>query len=257
MAISRQDRALIQSLREAENRLANAQPGNDRTGALRAVVAQLVAEARQTLSDAVATEDQEDTEAQAAAQARQDAFDAVRAAYGRLYAGLTAGAALAVMRGEEGPEARKLRVYLGSDAPSKLAESGLGQIRATVEAARVFVDRFIPEADRDALKQDVDQALAAADAAEKAYGKESVEAVEARTALFRARESVRVSYLAARDLLSGALRLEGAEDRLNVMLPPYERFRVLSRSGGAEDGGDGLPSADALPELPPEPDAVV
>lgn len=208
------------------------------------------------LAGAIVREDKEDTEAQEALEARQQAFDGLRDVYARLYAGLTGAVAMAVMRGEPSDDARKLRKFLGDQPPSRLSTAALGNIRQTVESADAFLDRFIPAADLTPMRDALRKARAEAEAAEVRHGKESIEATDARTALFAARDRSRDLYLSARDALSAALRIEGHLERLSLVLPAYDRLRrVPGRNGDAAEGSadtdaPGVTGDDDLLDLP-------
>ncbi|QDG50046.1 hypothetical protein FIV42_04620 [Persicimonas caeni] len=75
--------------------------------------------------------------------------------------------------------------------------------------------------------------------------KESGEYAEAMTRLIAARDRARRDYLAARDILAGALRLEDSDD-LTQMMPPLSAIYQPSRD----------PEADADPEPGTDPEPV-
>lgn len=245
MASSEQDRRLVLALSGAAIEV-EAQPFKDPTAqAIVAIAVPLMRDAAAALDRAVEVEDKEDIEAERATDARLAAFDALYSAYDRLYAGLTAGVALATMRGQQTDGVSKLKAYLSETPPSTLRTASFGEGLGTVRTALAFLDDFIPPADRKALRADVTAAYDAAEAASRAASKEVQEARDARSALFEARIAAQAGYQNARDLLSAALRMEGRLDRLNVMLPPYRRLMRRARPGTGRRDLDIAPDHDA------------
>jgi hypothetical protein len=64
------------------------------------------------------------------------------------------------------------------------------------------------------------RAMEAIESARRVAGAEGAEAVEAYAHLVEGRAIARVCYLAARDLVSAALRLDGQHDQLDKIIPP-------------------------------------
>ena len=238
MAASKVDKRVLQALMDAQEAAKAAASTTPRSAQVRALACEVLDETVAAFRAAIDAEDKEDIEAERATDARLAAFDALYSAYDRLYAGLTAGVALATMRGQQTDGVSKLKAYLSETPPSTLRTASFGEGLGTVRTALAFLDDFIPPADRKALRADVTAAYDAAEAASRAASKEVQEARDARSALFEARIAAQAGYQNARDLLSAALRMEGRLDRLNVMLPPYDRLMRRTRSGG---GSDDLP----------------
>ena len=256
MAISVVDRRISNALLGASKRIKTITAQHPHAVTLVAVAHAIAHDSYTAYKAAIDAEDKEDIEADLAVTARQEAFEDLSDAFRRLYAGLVAGVNMAVMQGDRKADVSKLRTYLSNTAPSALSVASFGNALQTVDSAMMFFDAFIPEPGRKELKTEITRAL---EAAREAYGvaeTEVGEATDARNRLIAQRAASREDYVAAREVLGAALRLDGMSDRLNATLPPLGRLLGRRASGAdpsllASDeaiGSDDLDDFDVLPD---------
>lgn len=187
----------------------------------------------------MAIEDKEETEAIRAADRRRRAFDKLGDAFSRLYDGLTAGVALARLRGVETESVQDLKAYLDETTPSAFRALSFGASLSAMGIARRWADEYLPSGEAPNVLPSIDLVIEHARQAQDEAKKEGGEAAVA----FRELESVRVSarrdYLAARNALMGALNLTGTADQLNRFMPAFDRvIRAAAGRPSVDDGAD-------------------
>ena len=242
MPTSAIDRRVLGALTNAGERLAAFQPADPTAAQLMDIARALVARAEASLRQAMDVEDAEELEAIAAADARRHTFDALGDAFSRLYDGLTAGVALARLRGDQSKSLQEVRLYLDETTPSGFRALGFQASLSVIAIARKWADQYVPATEAKALLREVDAAIAAADTANRKAEKESGEAVAAFRALEATRLEVRRDYIAARSALRSALQLTGTVDQIGRLMRSIDR--VMRRRGpgpGDADDASDLP----------------
>lgn len=223
------DRRLLGALAAARHRLEAVHPADPIAAGLADASRQLVTRAEAALDTAVELEDREEVEAIRAADRRREAFDALGDAFGRLYAGLTAGVAIAKLRGETGASLADLHVYLEDTSPSGFRLLSLQASLSTFATARRWADAYIPAELLGDLLPEIDPVFAEAQRAHAVAEKEAGEATTAFRSLEAAREAARRDYVAARSVLQAAFRIEGSTEGVGKYLPPLARVLRGSR----------------------------
>lgn len=249
MPIATTDKRLLEGTRAAIER-SRGLALSGQPAAIRDIAVQVLEGAHGALKSAVSREDAEEVEKIEAEAKLEHERGTLNEAFTRLYLGLHSGVLARRLEGDSSPAVADLAHYLEAQNPSGFSAAGLDLAVATLERARGFGERFLPEAVRDAVLSFAGDALERTKRALEKLRKEGTEAVQALADLERAREAAREGYLAARDLVSAALRLSRQHDKLSQVMPGLHD--VLQRGAPAAKPASEEP-APTTPEPKEEP----
>jgi hypothetical protein len=119
---------------------------------------------------------------------------------------------------------KEIETFLQNLNPSEFMNTSFPKAVDSLEKATDLANQLIPDEVKNLSNQARDQITEARSQLEEM----SEQAIDTYTDLQEAREEARTHYLAARELASAALRLEGDEETLNDVIPPIGQ--VLSPS---------------------------
>lgn len=220
MAIDQQDRVFMMALQQAVARVAALECGGETRGWRDAALA-LLESAKAGFADLVREEDREEREADEALEVLKLATRGVDEAFVRLTHALELGLSQRRMSfGFEDSRMHDLGRFLNRFHAGEFESLRPDEAVAALEQARGFAEGFVPQEHWAAIMPGVERALEQAVGARDVAAAEGVEAVAAYGRLVEGRAVARVCYLTARDLISAALRFEGAHDRLDETIPP-------------------------------------
>lgn len=221
MAIDQQDRVFMQALQQAVARVGALECG-DETRGWRDAALGLLESARSGFASIVREEDREEREADEALELLKLATRGVDEAFMRLTHALELGLSQRRMSfgGFEDSVMHDLSRFLNRFHAGEFESLRPDEAVAALEQARGFAEGFVPQEHWAAIMPGVELALDQAVAARDVAAAEGAEAVVAYGQLVEGRAIARVCYLTARDLVSAALRFEGAHDRLDLTIPP-------------------------------------
>lgn len=245
MYVRQSDRDIISAANEGRIKLGRLSFTGE-AGELLAISDRLLEQVVDELSAAITTIDDEGVEASEARVRMEEAEDRMEASYADLYDGLviTHRHRRLGSRGQPKSHTGELDRYLDGNNPSKFAESARADKIPVMDKALSHLDAYmatglVPDAIVDEARQN-HQGFSEAYAT---FVAEEADVTDARNVADQVRATCRSKFIAAREVLSAALRLSGVERPVSEYLPA---FTDLLR-------GNYTPSDEPAQDPQPEP----
>ncbi|MCP4499756.1 MAG: hypothetical protein GY822_07320 [Deltaproteobacteria bacterium] len=233
MSLSIQDARLLEGMQKTLAQV-KGMPLHANAAAIRDLSATLLTDAHADFKKAMEAEDLEEVQAIEARLELSSQRDVLATSFSKLYFALHAGILDRKMNDDEDADTRELSQYLAKMSPSEFQKVGLDNALLVMDRARRFGDRFVPDALADRVLSVVDEVVEKTRFKRDALGKENAQAVSALAKLEHAREEAKTQFLAARDLMSAAMRVADEHDKLNQVFPALNGM-LSPRKSAASD----------------------
>lgn len=199
--------------------------------------------------------DEEGVEASEAKQILDTAEHRLDASFSDLYDGLViTHKHLQLSQPDRDDHSDPLKRYLEGHSGSDFKRLSRADKVTVMNKALTYLDRYTtPNLVPPGVVSRARRCLSDFESAHQSYRDETAEVVDARNALEETRDEAHDNYLAARDALSAAVRLDDGGRSVNDYLPALNRV-LYNQKGSAEEEDDSSADADAPSPASPTSD---